>query len=187
MKQIRASIMALVILTIITGVIYPLFVTLVGKTFFPYQAGGSIILINNEPVGSELIGQQFTADKYLWSRPSATGNYPYNAMASGGSNLGPLNPALIASVKDRTTLLAKTNPNTPIPVGLVTASASGLDPEISIAGAYFQVARIAKARNQTNEQVLAVINRIATYPLFGFIGEVSVNVLKVNLALDGKI
>ena len=187
MKQIRASIMALVILTVITGVVYPLFITLIGKMWFPYQANGSVMLVNGVPVGSELIGQQFDDDKYLWSRPSATGNYPYNALASSGSNLGPLNPALATQVKDRANTLIKTNPTMPIPVDLVTASGSGLDPEISIAGAYYQINRIAKARNITNDQVLAVINNLAKYPLFGFIGEARVNVLKVNLALDGKI
>ncbi len=187
MKQIRASIMALVILTVITGLIYPLFITLVGKGFFPYQANGSIMVVNGVAVGSDLIGQQFTSDKYLWSRPSATGNYPYNALASGGSNLGPLNPVLLAQVKDRAIALEKTNPGVIIPVDLVTASGSGLDPEISVAAAYYQIGRIAKARNLTNDQVLAVVNRFTQYPLFGFIGEVRVNVLKVNLALDSKI
>ena len=187
MRQIRASIMALIILTLITGLIYPLFVTLVGKTVFSKQANGSIITIDGHAVGSELIGQNFVGDKYLWSRPSATANYPYNALASGGSNLGPLNPALISAIKDRIAALAKTNPSIAIPVDLVTSSGSGLDPEISVASANFQLDRIAKARSMTPEQVMSIINKYSQYPILGFLGEPRVNVLEVNLALDGKI
>lgn len=183
MKQIKQSVMAFIVLTIITGLIYPIIVTGVSQLLFSYQANGSLIKIDNQIRGSELIGQNFSSDKYLWGRPSATGNYPYNAMASGGSNLGPTNPQLFSTVKDRVAKLLAIN-NNPVPIDLVTSSGSGLDPEVSIAAAYFQMSRIAKARNMTGDQVEKVINMYAKYPIWGIWGTPRVNVLQVNLALD---
>jgi len=173
-------------LTLATGVIYPLAVTGAGSALFPSQAAGSILEVDGKPVGSTLIGQQFTSPKYFWGRPSATGPMPYNANGSSGSNLGPLNPAFTEAVKGRVDALKSADPgNTaPIPVDLVTASASGLDPEISLAGAKYQVARIAKARGVTPEVIEAQIARHAIGRLFGLLGEPRVNVLQLNLDLD---
>ena len=183
MKHFRPAIMAFFLLAIITGIVYPLLVTGISQVLFPYQANGSLLKVNGQLIGSELIGQNFTQDKYLWGRPSATGDHPYNALASGGSNLGPSNPDLLAAVKDRVTKLNATAMN-PVPIDLVTSSGGGLDPEISIASAYFQMARIAKARGLSQDNVEDVINKYAKYPLFGILGEARVNVLQVNLALD---
>ncbi len=183
MKSLRQAIIALAILTVITGVIYPLFIYLIGKTVFPYQANGSLIVKNDQVIGSELIGQQFSQAKYFWSRPSATGNYPYNGLASGGSNLGPLNPTLVSQIADRVKSLQNSS-GMPIPVDLVTASASGLDPEISVAAAYYQIGRIANARHLSVSQVQTLVDQNAKYAAFGFLGEPRVNVLKLNLALD---
>lgn len=183
MKQIRAGIMALLVLTIITGLIYPLIVTLIGKTFFGTQANGSIIYVNNQAVASKLIGQEFTDGKYLWSRPSATGGYPYNALASSGSNLAPSNPQLLSQVTERVAKLKLTS-SAPVPIDLVTTSGSGLDPEISVAGAYYQIRHIARARGVSDAEVKAVIDRYVKYGIFGF-GAPRVNVVEVNLALDG--
>ena len=185
MKYIRQSLVLLAILTLITGVIYPLFIYAIGKTVFPVQANGSLIEQNGQLIGSSLIGQQFSQNKYFWSRPSASSNNPYNALASGGSNLGPLNPQLVSNVKDRVALLQTGNlSNAPIPVDLVTASGSGLDPEISVSGAYFQMQRIAQVRHLSVSQVQEIIDKNAKYPLFGFLGEARVNVLALNIALD---
>ena len=184
MKYFYQSFIALLALTIICGIIYPLFIFIIGKTVFPFQANGSIIEHNGQAIGSTLIGQPFSGNQYFWSRPSATANYPYNALASGGSNLGPLNPALIDSVKDRAIQLQQTNSSAPIPVDLVTASGSGLDPDISIAGAYYQMQRIAQARHISVSQVQEVIDRHSHYPLLGFLGTPHVNVLELNLALN---
>ena len=185
MKYIRQSLILLAILTLITGVIYPLFIYAIGKTMFPVQANGSLIEQNGQLIGSSLIGQQFSQNKYFWSRPSAASRNSYNGLASGGSNLGPLNPQLLSNVQERAAALESTNPDhKPIPVDLVTASGSGLDPEISLAGAEFQIPRIAQARNVKPEQIQQLINQTAEYPLFGLIGEARVNVLKLNLALD---
>ena len=150
MKQIRAAIMAFILLTIIVGLLYPLFITLIGKVFFPYQANGSLIYKNQQLIGSELIGQQFTNNKYLWSRPSASSPNQYNSLTSGGSNLGPLNPQLVQQVKDRVAVFmsaTQSTMHTNVPIDLVTASGSGLDPDISMASAYYQMNRIANARN----------------------------------------
>ncbi|TXH57582.1 MAG: potassium-transporting ATPase subunit KdpC [Bacteroidia bacterium] len=189
MKQIWTAFMAIIMLTIVTAIIYPLCVTLVGKVFFPYQAGGSIITVNNQSLGSSLIGQQFTLDKYLWGRPSATGNYPYNALASSPSNFGALNPQLIDAVGQRVSVLNKSigDHNMPIAVDLVTASGSGLDPDISPEAAYLQIARIAKARKLSRLAVLKIINLHTLPRTLGFLGEPRVNVLEVNLALDHRI
>lgn len=183
MKQFRPAITLFIILSIITGIMYPFVVTWVSREVFAYQANGSLLVVNGQVIGSELIGQSFESNKYLWGRVSATADLPYNALSSGGSNFAPTNPQLISEVKDR---LAKLNPasNTPVPVDLVTSSASGLDPEISVAAAYFQMDRIAKARGMTVDQVEDIINQYAEYPLLGIWGEARVNVLKVNLALD---
>ena len=185
MKYLRQALISLVILTLLTGVIYPLFIYGIGTVFFSNQANGSLIEKDGQIIGSSLIGQQFSQAKYFWSRPSATSGNSYNGLASGGSNLGPLNPQLVSNVQARTIALESNNPDhKPIPVDLVTASGSGLDPEISLAGAEFQIPRIAQARNVKPEQIQQLINQAAEYPLFGLIGEARVNVLKLNLALD---
>lgn len=185
MKYLRQALVSLVILTLLTGVIYPLFIYGIGKVFFSNQANGSLIEKDGQIIGSSLIGQQFSQAKYFWSRPSATSGNSYNGLASGGSNLGPLNPQLVSNVQARTNALESNNPDhKPIPVDLVTASGSGLDPEISLAGAEFQIPRIAQARQLKHEQIQQLINQAAEYPLFGLIGEARVNVLKLNLALD---
>ena len=165
---------------------YPLLVTGVAQTLFPIQAAGSIILRDGKAVGSELIGQNFTDPKHFWGRPSATGPMPYNASASSGSNQGPLNPALTDAVKGRIEALrAADSGNTKsVPVDLVTASASGLDPHISPAAAAYQASRVAKLRGLTTDEVQGLVNAQTEAPLFGFLGESRVNVLKLNLALD---
>lgn len=188
MKYIRQSFMTLIIFTIICGVIYPLAIYGVGQLFFAHGANGSLIEKDGQLIGSTLIGQQFTQDKYFWSRPSATANYPYNALASGGSNLGPLNPILLEQVKQRAIALRQANTdNEVIPVDLVTASGSGLDPDISLAAANYQAQRIANTRHVSLQQVQDLINKHAHHKIFGFFGEASVNVLELNLALDKGI
>ena len=185
MKHLRPALCALAIFTLICGFIYPLLVYLIGKSFFPYQANGSLIQRNGQLLGSELIGQQFSQNKYFWSRPSATTANPYNGLASGGSNYGSLNPQLMLRIKQRVTQLqAQPNYSAPIPIDLVTTSASGLDPEISIAAAYFQLPRIAQARHMSISQLQQLIEHHAKYPIFGLIGEARVNVLNLNLTLD---
>ncbi len=183
---LRPALLLLLVLTVITGVIYPLAVTGLAAVLFPHQAGGSILLRDGKPIGSSLIGQAFTEPKYFWSRPSATSPQPYNGLASGGSNLGPLNPALIDAVKARIDALHAADPgNTaPVPVDLVTASASGLDPDISLAAANFQSARVARVRGLNVRLVQALIAEHARGRLFGWLGEPRVNVLELNLALD---
>jgi K+-transporting ATPase ATPase C chain len=175
-------------LTLATGVIYPLAVTGVGSALFPSQAAGSILEMDGKPVGSALIGQQFTSPRYFWSRPSATGPMPYNASGSSGSNLGALNPAFTEGVKGRVEALKAADPgNTaPIPVDLVTASGSGLDPEISLAAADYQVRRIAAQRGMSPEHVRTLVAQHASHKVLGIFGEPRVNVLALNLALDGK-
>lgn len=183
---LRPAILLFAILTVVTGIIYPFVVTGLSQALFPRQANGSVVTVNGKAVGSELIGQQFTSPGYFWGRPSATGPYPYNAAASGGSNLGPLNPALTDAVKARIAALRAADPDiaAPVPVDLLTASGSGLDPDISLAGAHYQAARVAKARGVPLERVQALIDRHAKYPWFGIFGEPRVNVLELNLALD---
>jgi K+-transporting ATPase ATPase C chain len=188
MKTIlRPALVLFLVLTLLTGVAYPLIVTGVAQSLFPAQAGGSLILREGKPVGSTLIGQNFSDPKNFWGRPSATGPMPYNAAASGGSNLGPLNPALVDAVKGRVAALRAADPgNTaPVPVDLVTASASGLDPDISPAAARYQVARVAKARGLAPERVAALVDQQTDTPLAGWLGESRVNVLQLNLALAG--
>jgi len=179
--------MTLLIFTLLTGVIYPLAVTGIAQLVFPHQANGSLIVRNGQAVGSALIGQQFDAPKYFWGRLSATGPFPYNAAASSGSNLGPSNPALLDAVQARITALKAADPtNTqPIPVDLVTASGSGLDPDISVAAALYQVPRVARIRGMSEAAVTTLVNQYTEGRQFGFLGEPRVNVLELNLALDG--
>ncbi|HUG59945.1 MAG TPA: potassium-transporting ATPase subunit KdpC [Candidimonas sp.] len=173
-------------LTLICGLFYPFIVAGIGQVVFPSQAQGSLILLDGKPVGSSLIGQAFTSPRYFWGRPSATSPMPNNAMASGGSNLGPTNPALLAAVKSRIMALKAVDPNNkaPIPVDLVTASGSGLDPEISVAAALYQLDRIARERKLTTQVVRSLIAKYEKPQYFGFFGEPRVNVLALNLALD---
>jgi K+-transporting ATPase ATPase C chain len=175
-------------LTLLCGVLYPAAVTGIGRAVFPHQAGGSLIEANGKTIGSTLIGQPFSAPGHFWGRPSATAPMADNAAGSGGSNQGPTNPALLDAVKARVDALKALDPGNgaPIPVDLVTASASGLDPEISVAAAEYQAARVAAARGLPVEQVRALIARYRQDPVLGFLGEARVNVLALNLALDGK-
>jgi K+-transporting ATPase ATPase C chain len=176
----------LVILTALTGIIYPLVVTGVAKVAFPRAASGSLIVADGKTNGSELIGQPFDDPKYFWSRPSATSPQPYNGTASSGSNQGPRNPALADAVKDRIKALRDADPgNTaPVPVDLVTASGSGLDPHISVAAAEYQLARVATARGLPPERVRDLVARATDGRTLGVLGEPRVNVLKLNIALD---
>ena len=185
-NQIRPAVMLFLVLTALTGLIYPLAVNAVAQWWFPDQANGSILKVNGRPSGSSLIGQAFSSPRYFWGRLSATVPYPYNAAASSGSNLGPLNPALQDAAKDRIAALraAALGDSAPVPVDLVTASGSGLDPEISLAAAYYQAPRVAMARRLPVEQVRSLIDRHARRPWLGVLGEPRVNVLSLNLALD---
>lgn len=178
--------MTLFILTILTGLVYPLVVTGIAQLIFPARANGSLIVHNGQTVGSTLIGQQFDDPKYFWGRLSATGKYPYNAAASSGSNLGPTNPALLDEVKARIAALKAADPSNtqPIPVDLVTSSGSGLDPNISIAAALYQVPRVAKIRGLSESAVRVLVDRSTQGRQLGFLGEPRVNVLGLNLALD---
>lgn len=171
-------------LTLIVGLLYPLLVTVIGQAVFPSQAAGSLLHRQNQAVGSRLIGQAFTSPQYFWGRPSATGPMPNNAAGSGGSNLGPSNPALLANVAARIAALKAFDPAnlTLVPVDLVSASASGLDPDISVAAALYQAGRVARARHVAPQQVRALIEQQRQHA--GFLGEPSVNVLMLNLALD---
>jgi K+-transporting ATPase ATPase C chain len=186
--EIKQSILFVAVFTVLCGLIYPMVVTLAAQILFPKQAAGSLIVVNGKTVGSELIGQPFDDPKYFWGRPSATSPYAYNAANSSGSNSGPTNPDFINSVKVRVEALKKANPDmadAPVPMDLVTASGSGLDPHISPAGAEYQVARVAKVRNIPSSKVEELIAQNTQGRWLGFIGESRVNVLKLNLALDG--
>jgi potassium-transporting ATPase KdpC subunit len=185
-SQIRPALMALLIFTVLTGLLYPLVVTGIAQLAFPHQANGSLIVVNGKTVGSTLIGQQFTDPKYFWGRLSATGPYPYNAASSSGSNLGPSNPALLDEVKARIAALKAADPgNTqPIPVDLVTSSGSGLDPDISVAAALYQLPRVARVRGLNESAVRALVDQYTQGRTLGFLGEPRVNVLQLNLALD---
>ena len=187
LKQLKIALLLFGFLTILTGLLYPTLITAIAQVIFPNQANGSLITQNGQVVGSSLIGQQFDDPKYFWGRISATGDHPYNAAISGGSNLGPTNPALLKQVSDRIAALQAADPgNTqPIPVDLVTASGSGLDPDISIAAARYQAARVARLRNLSADKVNALIDQYTTGRTLGFMGEPRVNVLNLNLALDG--
>ena len=183
---IRPALTLFVLLSVMTGLIYPLLVTGISQALFPAEAAGSLILREGKPVGSRLIGQNFTDPKYFWGRPSATGPYPNNAAASSGSNLGPLNPALKEAVEARVKTLREADPgNTaPIPVDLVTTSASGLDPQISPAAAAYQIARVARVRGLPPDAVRTLVAQQTDDRQWGVLGEPRVNVLELNLALD---
>ncbi|MEO7400931.1 MAG: potassium-transporting ATPase subunit KdpC [Polaromonas sp.] len=183
---LRPALLLFLLLTLLTGVAYPLLVTGAAQALFPGQARGSLILQGGKAVGSVLIGQNFSDVRNFWGRPSATTPMPYNAGNSGDSNLGPLNPALTEAVSSRIAALRAADPgnSAPVPVDLVTASASGLDPHISPAAAHYQVARVARARGMAADKVQALVDRYTENPLFGLLGEPRVNVLKLNLALQ---
>ena len=186
----RPALTLFLILSVITGLLYPLLITLAAQRLFPTQAGGSLMVdARGQIVGSTLIGQSFSAPGYFWSRPSATATEPYNAAASSGSNLGPLNPALTEAIAQRVQTLRSADPTqtAPIPVDLVTSSASGLDPHISAQAALFQLPRVARVRGLSEAQLRALIDRYTEQPLFGFIGETRVHVLRLNLALDAAV
>jgi K+-transporting ATPase ATPase C chain len=186
--HIRVSLTLIVLLTVVTGVIYPLVITGIAQVTFPAQANGSLIFKGGQPVGSALIGQPFDDPKYFWSRPSATSPFPDNAAASSGSNQGPLNPALAQAVQGRVDALRAADPGNaaPVPVDLVTASGSGLDPHISPAAALYQVPRVARERKLDVETVRTLVERHIEGRTFGLLGEPRVNVLALNLALYGR-
>jgi K+-transporting ATPase ATPase C chain len=183
---IRPAVTLFLIMTVLTGIVYPLAVTGLAQILFHDQAAGSLLMTDGHAVGSRLIGQSFSDPKYFWSRPSATAPQPYNAIASGASNLGPLNPALTDAIGTRIAALKAADPTNslPVPVDLVTASASGLDPDMSIAAARYQAARVARIRGLDPAAVQSLIDAHARGRLLGLIGEPRVNVLELNLALD---
>jgi K+-transporting ATPase ATPase C chain len=186
LKQVRPAVVALLVLTVITGLIYPAVVSAIAQVAFPSQANGSLITAGGKVAGSALIGQPFDDPKYFWGPISATSPYAYNAANSSGSNLGPTNPALIDEVKARVDALKSADPGNiqPIPVDLVTSSGSGLDPDISPAAALYQVSRVAKTRGMDPARVTALVNQYTTDRQLGILGEPVVNVLELNLALD---
>jgi potassium-transporting ATPase KdpC subunit len=185
--QFRTAIVLLALMTVITGVVYPLAITGIAQALFPKQANGSLIVVDNKIAGSSLIGQSFDLPEYFWGRLSATSPFPYNAAASTGSNLGPTNPALAETVQRRIDALRSADPGNPqpIPVDLVTASGSGLDPHISLAAAMYQAPRIARERGLSVQQVTDLVNQHTQGRQLWFLGEPRVNVLQLNLALDG--
>ena len=182
----RPALSLFVFLTLLTGLAYPLLVTGMARWFFPEQAAGSLIKHNGQWIGSHLIGQSFSDPKYFWGRPSATAPMPYNAAGSGGSNLGPLNPALVEAVKVRVAALRDADPanRAPVPADLVTASGSGLDPHISPAAAAYQIDRVSRRRGLAPEQLRALVDQYTEGRQWGIFGEARVNVLELNLALD---
>jgi K+-transporting ATPase ATPase C chain len=185
-EHLRPALVILAALTILTGVVYPVAITAIARLVWPYQARGSVILQQGRIVGSSLIGQPFTGAKWFWGRPSATPSFPYNAAASAGSNVAPTNPSLLDSVGRRVAALRSADPGnvTPVPVDLVTSSASGLDPDISPAAALYQVHRVAQARGLAEARVRALVERHIRPRQLGLLGEERVNVLELNLALD---
>jgi potassium-transporting ATPase KdpC subunit len=188
LAHLRPAIVSLVLLSVVTGLAYPALVTVIAQVVFPYQANGSLIVRDGKTVGSALIGQPFDDPKYFWGRPSATSPFGYNAGASSGSNLSPTNPDLIKAVQGRVDALRAADPgNTaPVPVDLVTASGSGLDPHITPAAALYQVGRVAKARNRDRQVIAQLVGQYTEGRTFGLLGEPRVNVLSLNLALDGQ-
>jgi len=185
-KQLKSAFLVFLFLTVITGIIYPFVVTVIAQTVFHHQANGSIIVKDGKPAGSSLIGQEFSDPKYFWGRLSATSPAAFNASASSGSNLGPLNTALRRNVEARIELLHSTGPvnKNPVPVDLITASASGLDPHISIAAAMYQIPRVARLRGITEDEVVKIVRENTQGRFLGIIGEPVVNVLQLNMALD---
>ena len=183
---LRPALSLFVALSILTGILYPLAVTGIGMALFPAEARGSLVQRDGIGVGSRLIGQNFADPRHFWGRPSATAPQPNNAQASGGSNLGPENPALLDAVKARIDALRRADPGNhePVPVDLVTASASGLDPDITPAGAQYQVGRVARARGMPNARVASLVAMQTSGRQFGVLGEPRINVLQLNLALD---
>jgi K+-transporting ATPase ATPase C chain len=177
----------LAVLAVVVGIVYPLLITGIGAAFFRDESTGSLIEVDGRVVGSKLIGQPFSDPGYFWSRPSATSSFPYNAAASGGSNLGPTNPDLLRAISERITALRDADPGNdrPVPIDLVTASASGLDPNISPAAAEYQVARVAAARGMSVDDVRRLVQTYTRGRQLGFLGEPRVSVLELNLALDG--
>ncbi len=188
-KELRPAVVSFLLLTLLTGIAYPLLVTGISQLAMPGQANGSMIMKDGKPAGSELIGQSFSDPKYFWSRPSATGPMPNNAAASSGSNLGPTNPALMDAIKARVQALRDADPSNRqlVPVDLVTASASGLDPHISPAAAQYQLARVARVRNLNPDTLRKLVDEHTEGRQFGILGEPRVNVLELNLALDAVI
>jgi len=185
-SHLRIGIIVFFLFTLLTGVVYPLVVTAISQIAFPHRANGSVVARDDQPIGSELIGQQFDDPRYFWGRPSATEKIPYNPASSSGSNLGPTNPDLLKTIKERIEAIRQAHPDQtgPVPADLVTASASGLDPHISPAAAEYQVARVAQARGLAKERVREFVSDQTEWRPFGVLGEPRVNVLKLNLALD---
>jgi potassium-transporting ATPase KdpC subunit len=188
LKQIKQAFLLLAAFTVLTGILYPFVVTAIAQAVFPRQANGNLIYCDGKPVGSSLIGQPFTDPKYFWSRPSATSPIGYNAESSSGSNLGPMNPDLVKAVQERIAALQKADPDNeaPIPVDLVTSSASGLDPHISPAAAAYQIHRVAEARNMDEKTIRELVVKHTEGRTFGLLGEPRVNVVELNLDLDGS-
>lgn len=188
MSELRPALVSFLLLTLITGVAYPLLVTGIGQAMFSDAANGSLLREGDQWVGSRLIGQPFSDPKYFLGRPSATAPQPYNGAASSGSNQGPTNPALAAAVADRVAALRALDPDNraPVPIDLVTASGSGLDPHISPAAAEYQIARVARARNRPEKEIRALVKEATEGRTFGILGEPRVNVLLLNLSLDGR-
>lgn len=189
MRELRPALITFVSLTLLAGVVYPLAVTGIGQALFADEANGSLIRSDGRLIGSELIGQPFSSPRYFFGRPSATAPQPYNGAASSGSNQGPTNPALASAVAARVAALRALDPDNkaPVPIDLVTASGSGLDPHISPAAAEYQVARVARARNRPEREVRDMVERATEGRALGILGEPRVNVLRLNLALDGKL
>ena len=186
LRSLRTSVISILLFTVLTGLIYPLLVTGIAQLIFPGNANGSMLTKNGKAIGSELIGQSFNSPKYFWSRLSATSPFAYNAGASSGSNYGPLNPALLDATAKRVRDLKDADPQNinPVPVDLVTASGSGLDPHISIAAAVYQVPRVARSRHISEQQVRSLLDQHTEGRQLGILGEPRVNILRLNLALD---